>query len=147
MLQLTGICRTGSGDKCGKEAPFRLISPDGLIVPGCFMCREHAEDCVKEYARKLGEHWSIFDVRTDERIDIISENLLTKIKTPVDPLQEALDALEGLVAVQNGPPLIREQAAWATALNNAHDVLAKHARSWNHECWTPSDSDHNEAQT
>lgn len=56
------------------------------------------------------------------------ENLLAKIKTPVDPLQEALDALEGLVAVQNGPPLIREQAIWEAAMNNAQDVLAKHRR-------------------
>ena len=80
MLQLTGSCRDGKGTRWGKEPPTRLTPPDGRFVPGCFMCREHAEECVKEYAAKLGEHWTMFDVRTDETIDILSENLLRKLK-------------------------------------------------------------------
>jgi hypothetical protein len=49
---------------------MRLIAPDGLVVPGVFMCREHAEECIEEYAEKLGERWTLLDVRTDERITV-----------------------------------------------------------------------------
>ena len=54
MLSLTGKCRDGKGKACGRDGVMRLIAPDGLLVPGCFMCRDHAEECVREYAAKLG---------------------------------------------------------------------------------------------
>lgn len=124
MLSLIGRCRDGQGNKCDRDGVMLLVAPDGLVVPGVTMCREHAEECVKEYAEKLGERWTMIDVRTNEQIYILSKT----IKKPIDPLQEALDALQGLMDVQNGPPLLREQDknAWQTAMDTANEVLKKH---------------------
>ena len=69
MNKLTGICRDGKGNKCGREAPYRLVGPDNLVVPG-FMCREHAEECIREYAAKLGEYWTMLDIQTGKIVDI-----------------------------------------------------------------------------
>ena len=74
MLNLIGRCRDGKGHKCDHDGVMRLLDATGMAIPGCFMCRKHAEECVKEYASKLGEHWTMLDVRTGEYIDIITVN-------------------------------------------------------------------------
>ena len=65
--------------------------------------------------------------RKNELSDEQAENLLAKLKVPVDPLQETLDAIQGLLDVQNGPPLLRrkDKDAWEAAMANAKDVLGK----------------------
>lgn len=82
MLSLIGKCRDGKGEPCDRDGVMRLVAPDGLVVPGCFMCRQHAEECVIEYAEKLGERWTMLDVRTGSRIDRgqqLMNRLLTKV--------------------------------------------------------------------
>ena len=50
------ICHDGQGRKCGKTAEYKFW--DGkAFVPGIAMCREHAEECLTEYAEKLDLHW------------------------------------------------------------------------------------------
>lgn len=129
MLSLIGRCRDGKGHKCDRDGVMRLIAPDGLVVPGVTMCREHAEECIREYAEKLGERWTMLDVRTDERIDLFGDTLPAKDRLPPDPLTEVLDALEALVSAQNGPPLIRDEAEWSKAMGYALAILAKHGRT------------------
>lgn len=59
-------CRDGQGFPCKKPAPYRLLSPDGEAVPGCFTCHDHADETAREYLLKLGEHWAIVDGRTGD---------------------------------------------------------------------------------
>lgn len=47
------------------------------------MCREHAEECVNEYSQKLGEHWTISDVR-EGQIDCNPRPTNYKGKTDVE---------------------------------------------------------------
>ena len=51
-------CRDGRGRLCPRPATVTLIAPDGTSVPGCAMCREHAEEVIAEYSEKLGETWT-----------------------------------------------------------------------------------------
>ena len=50
-------CWTSAG-RCDRPASFRLVTPDGKLVPG-FYCREHAEATVSEYKAKLHETWTM----------------------------------------------------------------------------------------
>jgi hypothetical protein len=67
MLELVGRCRDGQGRKCDRDGVMRLAGQDGAVVPGVSMCREHAEECLREYAAKLGEVWTMIDVQTGQR--------------------------------------------------------------------------------
>ncbi len=49
-------CHDGTGQKCSKNAEFRLN--DGKSdVPGACMCRNHALKALQEYHDKLGYDW------------------------------------------------------------------------------------------
>lgn len=49
-------CTDGQGRRCERTAEYMLY--DGRVkIPGGGMCREHALECLQEYADKLGLHW------------------------------------------------------------------------------------------
>lgn len=48
--------------RCTNRATVWIAAPDGKLVPGCYVCREHGEACVTEYREKLGETWSLEDL-------------------------------------------------------------------------------------
>lgn len=54
-------------------------------------------------------------IRMADKLDAIAELEVIAVKLR--------DALEGLVAVQNGPPLIRDQAEWQAAMTKADTLL------------------------
>jgi hypothetical protein len=56
--------RTGQpGDagrrRCRLNATHWLLGPDGELVPGAYLCEDHAHECVDEYRDKLGETWAM----------------------------------------------------------------------------------------
>ena len=47
-----------NGTRCRNDATEWLIQPNGTKNPGGYVCREHAEAIITEYAAKLGEYWT-----------------------------------------------------------------------------------------
>ena len=48
-----------TGRRCQRDAEVWLIQPDGKRNPGGYLCRNHGEAVVSEYAVILGEQWSL----------------------------------------------------------------------------------------
>lgn len=44
--------------RCTRDAVVWLYGPDGDAVPGGRMCRDCADEVVREYREKLGEVWT-----------------------------------------------------------------------------------------
>lgn len=55
-------CRNGTGELHHVSAEVGLYAPDGS-GPWGFMCREHAEAAIAEYAAKLAEAWTMAEAR------------------------------------------------------------------------------------
>lgn len=54
-------CIDGRGNRTDHRAEGWLCAPDGSRIVS--MCRMHAEECIQEYADKLGEHWTFAEGR------------------------------------------------------------------------------------
>ena len=58
MTNPTYACSHYTGDtRCTQPATHWLYTPDRKRAPGCFYCREHAEEVLDEYADKLDQFW------------------------------------------------------------------------------------------
>lgn len=51
-----------TGPKCHARATVRIFGPDGVRVPGGWMCEAHATEIIAEYAAKLGETWHLVPI-------------------------------------------------------------------------------------
>lgn len=51
-------CTDGKGVRQDHPATGVLVAPDGVPVPGGFMCRQCAQVVIDEYALKLDEAWT-----------------------------------------------------------------------------------------
>jgi hypothetical protein len=56
-------CTDGKGVRHEHRAQGQLFSPEGLLTG--YMCRSHAEECVREYAAVLGENWTFIEERPE----------------------------------------------------------------------------------
>ncbi len=45
--------------RCKNMASGKLYDEEGNPVPGCWVCKEHGEEIIKEYQEKLGILWTI----------------------------------------------------------------------------------------
>jgi hypothetical protein len=53
------ICYNWTPKRCTAPAAYWLIQPDGKRNPGGWICANHGQAIVAEYAAKLGEHWTL----------------------------------------------------------------------------------------
>ena len=44
--------------RCKDAATVWLCGPDGHKVPGCWLCKAHADAIIAEYSAKLNEEWA-----------------------------------------------------------------------------------------
>lgn len=57
-----------------------------------------------------------------------ADQLREELKKLAQKYDEMADALEDLVDIQNGPPLVRWADKWSKAYCRANEVLAEHAK-------------------
>lgn len=86
-------CRDGTGELCPRPAEFFLLDEDGVYVPCGYMCREHAEDCIREYLDKLGWRWKAVSKITEEVIEAKDAKRIEKPPSRTDQLLETLAKL------------------------------------------------------
>jgi hypothetical protein len=56
-------CTDGKGVRHEHLAEGQFFSAEGLLTG--YMCRPHAEECVREYAAVLGEKWTFVEERPE----------------------------------------------------------------------------------
>lgn len=54
------------GPRCQAEATHQLYQADGQPNPGGRYCEQHAKEIIEEYARVLGEQWTVKALKEGE---------------------------------------------------------------------------------
>ena len=56
----------GNAETCHERATLTIHGPDGVMVPGGYVCPMHGVRFVEEYAEKLGEAWQLRGIPNPE---------------------------------------------------------------------------------